>query len=41
MKGYICLITNTVNNKKYIGQTFQEPLKRFKAHIYSSNRGSI
>jgi group I intron endonuclease len=29
-----------VNNKKYIGQTFQEPLKRFKAHIYSSNRGS-
>ncbi len=30
--GYIYKITNTVNNKAYIGQTKQEPEKRWKSH---------
>lgn len=29
---YIYLITNQVNDKKYVGQTTQEPLKRWNAH---------
>jgi len=33
---YIYLITNSVNNKKYIGQTVRDYKKRWKSHIYSS-----
>lgn len=37
MKGYIYKITNLCNWKTYIGQTIQEPEKRFQQHKYNSN----
>lgn len=37
--GYIYQIRNTVNNKKYIGETIQEPEKRWKEHIYTIKQG--
>lgn len=38
--GYIYLITNLLNNKKYVGQTIKSPKDRWKEHIYRglSNR---
>ena len=39
--GYIYQIRNTVNNKKYIGETIQEPEIRWKSHLSAikHNRG--
>lgn len=31
--GYVYIIRNKVNDKVYIGQTTQEPGKRFKSHL--------
>ncbi len=36
MNYYIYTITNIINNKIYIGQTFQKPEKRWKQHISNS-----
>lgn len=36
--GYIYLITNLLNNKKYIGKTTQSIEKRWQEHIYDSKR---
>lgn len=35
--GYIYIISNTVNNKVYIGQTIHTIEKRWKEHLYNSN----
>lgn len=32
--GYIYLITNLLNNKKYVGQTIKKPEDRWKEHIF-------
>jgi len=37
---YIYLITNLVNNKKYVGQTINDPLKRWTAHKSKTKSGS-
>jgi group I intron endonuclease len=37
--GYIYQIRNTVNNKKYIGETIKDPEKRWKEHIYTIKQG--
>jgi len=37
--GYIYQIRNTVNNKKYIGETNQDPEKRWKEHMYTIKQG--
>jgi group I intron endonuclease len=39
-QGIIYLITNKVNGQKYVGQTTQQLNKRWKQHIYESNRMS-
>lgn len=36
MKGYIYRVTNSENRKIYIGQTIQEPNKRWSAHKYAA-----
>ena len=36
--GVIYKITNSINNKVYIGQTTQNPKKRFKQHMYEFKR---
>ena len=36
--GYIYLITNLINNKKYVGKTTQDIEKRWKEHINDSKR---
>ena len=36
--GYIYLITNLLNNKKYIGKTTQSIEERWQEHIYDSKR---
>ncbi len=36
MNYYIYTITNTINNKIYVGQTFQKPERRWNQHIYYS-----
>lgn len=36
--GYIYLITNLINNKKYVGKTTQDIEKRWKKHINDSKR---
>ncbi len=36
MSGYIYKITNTINNKCYIGQTIQDPKKRWYRHKWNS-----
>ena len=33
---HIYKITNTINNKGYVGKTAQKPEKRWKAHLYSA-----
>ena len=38
MIGKLYLITNTVNNKKYVGKTYQEVETRFKQHVSDSIR---
>lgn len=37
-EGYIYLIENTINNKKYVGQTTRTPILRFKQHIKDSHK---
>ena len=37
--GYIYKITNTVNNKVYIGQTKQDPNKRWRGHKNAIKNG--
>lgn len=37
MKGFIYLVTNKVNNKKYVGQTRYSPEFRWKQHIYKND----
>lgn len=37
---YIYKITNTINDKSYIGYTSRTPEKRFKSHCVSANKGS-
>ena len=38
--GYIYKITNTLNNKIYIGQTITSILKRFSSHISDAKSGN-
>ena len=35
--GYIYKIINTVNNKRYIGQTTRSLKERWRSHIYEAN----
>ena len=39
MKGYIYKITNTQNNKIYVGQTIRTIAQRFRRHINDANNG--
>lgn len=39
MSSLIYLITNTLNNKKYVGWTNKSALDRWKVHIQCANRG--
>lgn len=39
MKGYLYLITNLVNQKKYVGKTYASIESRFKDHIKKSKTG--
>ena len=34
--GYIYLITNKINNKKYVGQTTKTVIKRWEKHCYDA-----
>lgn len=38
--GFVYLITNVLNNKKYVGQTIHLPEIRWKAHIRSAKNGN-
>ena len=38
MIGYIYLITNTINNKQYVGQTTRTIKERFRQHCYDSKK---
>ena len=40
-EGYIYCITNTLNNKKYIGQTIQRPSHRWSHHKCANNRKHV
>lgn len=40
LNGYIYVITNTKNNKQYIGQT-NNVIRRWKDHIYSINKSTL
>ena len=35
---FIYLITNTVNGKIYVGQTINDPIRRFKEHCWDTSR---
>lgn len=37
--GYIYKVTNSCNDKVYIGQTYMTINKRWRSHVYSANRG--
>jgi len=37
---FIYLITNTVNGKYYVGQTYRKPLARLRAHFAAARSGS-
>lgn len=39
--GYIYCITNTINNKKYVGKTLKTVEKRFKEHIHDRTKRSL
>jgi group I intron endonuclease len=41
MRGYIYVVTNTTNNKKYIGQTTKDLHLRQRQHILTSKRNAI
>lgn len=43
MIGYIYTYTNTVNNKKYVGQTFSEKTRRYQFNsraLYTTNHSN-
>jgi group I intron endonuclease len=41
MKGYVYLVTNLVNGKKYVGYTTRTIAKRWKEHLTLAARGSL
>jgi group I intron endonuclease len=41
MKGYVYLVTNLVNGKKYVGYTTRTVEKRWKEHLTLSARGGL
>lgn len=41
VKGYIYIIINKINHKKYVGQTTLTIEERFKAHVSQANNGEM